>query len=321
MNKRNIWLDGIMGLAIGDALGVPVSSTKREELKANPVTDMMGFCSYYIPAGSWSDDTSMTLATLESLKSGYDLHDIMKRFILWLREAKYTPFGKTFDVGNICHRAISRYQRTKDVEHCGGDKEDENGNGALMRIMPICLYVYVKQKNEGLCDKEALKYIHEVSALTHAHVRSLISCGMYYFIVKSILDNKIPLKECLQLGIDTGFKFYEERCYSAKELNYYKRIRDLEEFYFIPETDIRSSAYVVDSLEAALWCLLNTDTYKTCTLRAVNLGDDTDTVAAIAGGLAGLFYGYSGIPQEWLETIQKREWIEMLCKDMEKKCL
>jgi len=319
MDKQNIWLDGIMGVAVGDALGVPISSTDRKILKKNPVTEMLGYCAFYIPPGSWSDDTSMTLATLDSLRNGYNLHDIMKRFVRWLKEAEYTPFGRTFDVGNICQRGISRYQRTQDVKNCGGDKEDENGNGSLMRIMPMCLYAYLKQKEEGLSDAEAIKYIHEVSALTHAHIRSLIACGFYFFIVKSILDHKLSLKECLQLGIDRGFQFYEGNRDSAKELNHYKRIRNLEKFSIIPETEIESSAYVVDSLEASLWCLVNTGTYRTCTLRAVNLGDDTDTVAAIAGGLAGLYYGYSNIPKEWLDTLQKREWIEMICKDMERR--
>ena len=314
MKKQNNWLDGIMGVVVGDALGVPVEFVQREKLKANPVEEMLGYGSFNLPKGSWSDDSSMTLATLDSLKNGYDLHDIMKKFVSWIREAEYTPFGQVFDVGNICHRAISRYQLLGDIEHCGGDKVDENGNGSLMRIIPICLYVYEKQKDEGMSDEEAIKHIHEVSALTHAHVRSLIACGLYYFIVKSILDNSGSLMECLQVGVDAGFKFYEARNYSEKELDYYKRIRTLEKFSAVLETDIRSSGYVVDSLEAALWCLLNTDTYKTCALRAVNLGDDTDTVAAIAGGLAGLFYGYSGIPEEWLETIQKREWIEKMCE-------
>lgn len=318
MNKRNIWLDGIMGVAVGDALGVPVEFKSRADLKNNPVEKMMGFGSFYVPEGSWSDDTSMTLATLDSLKNGYDLHDIMKKFIRWLREAEYTPFGKTFDIGNICHRAINRYERLADVKHCGGDKEDENGNGSLMRIMPVCLYSYLKQKTEGWSDEEALKHIHEASALTHAHARSLIACGLYFFLVRGILDNDGSLTGRLQAGIDAAFKFYEQKSCFAKEMDYFKRIRALEMFFCVPEADIRSSAYVVDSLEAALWCLLNTVEYKACTLRAVNLGDDTDTVAAIAGGLAGLFYGYSDIPAEWLETIQRREWMETLCKEMER---
>lgn len=165
-----------------------------------------------------------------------------------------------------------------------------------------------------MSDKEAIEYIHAVSALTHAHIRSLIACGLYYFMTKSILNNEGTLMERLQMGVKAAFSFYKNVDPDADELNYFKRIRDLKEFSAIPEDNIRSTGYVVDTLEAAVWCLINTDSYKTCTLEAVNLGDDTDTVSAIAGGLAGLYYGYRNIPKEWLETIQKREWIEGMCE-------
>lgn len=315
MNKSNIWLDGIMGVVVGDALGVPVEFKERQELRNDPVETMRGYGSFNLPAGSWSDDTSMTLATLDSLKNGFNRHDIMRNFVSWIRQAEYTPFGNVFDVGNICYRAIAKYELLGDIEHCGCDKDYENGNGSLMRILPACLYFYQKQKEEGMSDEEALEHIHAVSALTHAHIRSLIACGLYYFMIKNILDNEGTLMERLQIGVNAGFCFYKSVDSDADELNHFKRIRDLKEFSVIPEDDIRSTGYVVDTLEAAVWCLINTDSYKTCTLKAVNLGDDTDTVSAIAGGLAGLYYGYRNIPKEWLETIQKREWIEEMCND------
>lgn len=313
MSERNIWLDGIMGVVVGDALGVPVEFKQREELSVNPVETMRGYGSFNLPAGSWSDDTSMTIATLESLKNGYNPHDIMKNFIKWIRNAEYTPFGNLFDVGNICYRAIAKYELLGDIESCGCNKDHENGNGSLMRILPACLYFYSKEAKGELSEVDAVKKIHEVSALTHAHIRSLIACGLYYFVVKSILDNTGALMERLQLGLQTGFQFYVGAGYSVDELTYYQRLRDLEEFSLTYEDEIESSGYVVDTLEAAVWCLINTDSYKSCTLKAVNLGDDTDTVSAIAGGLAGLYYGYENIPREWLEVIQKREWIEEMC--------
>ncbi len=313
MNKSNIWLDGIMGVVVGDALGVPVEFKERQELRNDPVETMRGYGSFNLPAGSWSDDTSMTLATLDSLKNGFNRHDIMRNFIQWIRQAEYTPFGNVFDVGNICYRAIAKYELLGDIEHCGCDKDYENGNGSLMRILSACLYFYQKQKEEGMSDEEAIKHIHSVSALTHAHIRSLIACGLYYFMIKSILDNEGTLMERLQIGVNAGFYFYKSVDTDADELNHFKRIRDLKEFSVIPEDDIRSTGYVLDTLEAAVWCLINTDSYKTCTLKAVNLGDDTDTVSAITGGLAGLYYGYRNIPKEWLNTIQKREWIEGMC--------
>ena len=312
--ENNIWLDGIMGVVVGDALGVPVEFKNRQELMADPVVNMRGYGSFNLPAGSWSDDTSMTLATLDSLKQGFDLHDIMKNFVKWIRQAEYTPFGSVFDVGNICYRGIKNYELNGDINRCGSDKYYENGNGSLMRILPVCLFFYQKQNKDAISDEEVIHKIHAVSALTHAHARSLVACGIYHFMIKSILDNNGTLIERLQTGVDAAFEFYKNTNMDAEELEYYNRIRNLGQFVFEAEENIKSSGYVVDSLEAAVWCLINTDSYEACTLKAVNLGEDTDTVSAIAGGLAGLYYGYENIPKEWLAVIQKREWIEEMCK-------
>lgn len=312
---RNIWLDGIMGVVVGDALGVPVEFESREFLMKCPVTKMEGYGTYNLPAGTWSDDSSMTLATLDSLKNGWNLKDIMAKFALWLMQGEYTAFGNVFDVGNTCRRAIYRYCGTGDVQTCGGAEREDNGNGSLMRIMPVCLFLYEKQKKEGMPDDEAVEKIHQVSSLTHAHVISKMGCGLYYFIVKSILDNKGSLQERVQAGVDAGFAYYQalgnpdfedaEDCYD--------RVKDLASFAEMKEGGIWSTGYIVASFEAALWCLLNTDSYEACTLKAVNLGSDTDTVAAIVGGLAGLYYGYDNIPADWLRVIQRREWIEEMC--------
>jgi len=315
MQKKNIWLDGIMGLVVADALGVPVEFMSREELKKNPVTGMQGYGTYNLPEGSWSDDTSMTLATLSSLKNGYDLKDMMDKFAEWMTTGAYTPFGEVFDIGGTCRNAIAHYMRHKDVSVCGRTGERENGNGSLMRILPICLYLYEKQKAEGLTEEDVISRIHEVSALTHAHIRSKIACGLYFFLVRALLDTDGSIQEALQHGLDAGFSYYADQRETAAELMYYARFRQLENFKNLPEEEIESSGYVVASLEAALWCLANTESYKEATLMAVNLGSDTDTVAAIAGGLAGLYYGYEGIPEEWLNEVQRREWVEGMCEE------
>lgn len=318
--KKNMWLDAVMGTVVGDALGVPVEFKSRIELERNPVVGMREYGTHYQPAGTWSDDSSMMLATLDSLSNGYDLEDMMVKFALWVEEGEYTPYGEVFDIGNTCSRAIMQYCVAGDIKSCGRKTEMDNGNGSLMRIMPICLYAYTKQKNEGLSDEEAISMVHDVSALTHAHLRSKIACGLYYFMVRSILDNSGSLKERLQLGMDRGYAYYAEKVASRLEVFHYGRLRDIEAFAKTDKDEIESSGYVVASLEAAVWCLLTTDTYKECVLKAVNLGRDTDTVAAIAGGLAGLYYGYESIPMEWLNIIAEREWIEKLvsavCVDM-----
>ena len=120
----------------------------------------------------------------------------------------------------------------------------------------------------------------------------------------------------LQEGIDNGLKYYGRDISNLTEMAYLGRLFHLFEFKDITEEQIRTSGYVIDSIEAAVWCLITTESYKDCMLKAVNLGDDTDTVAAIAGGLAGLYYGYEEIPKDWLGVIKKREWIEGMCEGL-----
>ena len=179
-----------------------------------------------------------------------------------------------------------------------------------MRIMPVCLYVY----DQGLPDDEAVKIVHAGSGLTHNHAGSKIACGLYYFCVKAILNGSGNLNSRLQSGLDRGFDFYERDILNRVELSYYGRLRDLNVFSHAEEDAIKSTGYVVDSLEAAIWSLVNTDSFKECELKAVNLADDSDTIGAIAGGLAGLYYGYENMPEEWLSVIQRREWIEEMCR-------
>lgn len=312
--NRNIWRDGVMGLVVGDALGVPVEFKSRWELTQNPVENMRAYGTFNQPAGTWSDDSSMVFATMDSLKEGYDLEDIMKKFVRWIKWSAYTPFGKVFDSGISTRDAVFKYVNKNRIDGCDG--EHDNGNGSLMRILPICLFAYDQQKKNGITDEDAIYMIHEVSALTHAHIRSLIACGLYFFMVRAILDGGDDLTVNLQNGLDDAFTFYVEDMTDPKELKHYDRIRELKDFAATDVDDIKSTGYVVASLEAALWCLVNTDNYKDCMLKAVNLGSDTDTVAVIAGGLAGLFYGQDGIPQDWLDVIQKRDWIENMLMQM-----
>ena len=311
-SKKNIWLDGIMGVIIGDALGCPVQFMDRKEIKERgPVTGMEGHGTYDMPAGTWTDDGSMTLATLDSIKAlgEVDPEDIMESFIDWYEDGEYTPFGEAFDEGNTCSFAISDFEKDHDLRTCGRTSERSNGNGSLMRILPVCLFAC----ENDLSDEDALKLVHAVSGLTHNHPRSKMACGLYYFCVLSLLNNYGGLNERLQSGIDHGFSYYEKETAFEGELSHYERLRNLSEFANVPEDNIQSSGYVVASLEAALWSLITTGNFRDCELKAVNLADDSDTIGAISGGLAGLYYGYTNMPEEWLSVIQRREWIEEMC--------
>ena len=309
----------MIGHAVGDALGVPVEFCDREELIANPVTDMQGFGTYPYPAGCWSDDTSMSLATLDSISSGnVDLDDIMQNFGKWYYKDAYTPTGEMFDVGNTCSFAIENYVvGQKSVLECGLTEERANGNGSLMRIHPICLYLYCKK----VPTDEAIDIIHKVSALTHAHQKSQMACGIYAYLLWELLEN--PSKSSVVKGLNKARRKYgcdgEFDHFNEKLMKRIGRIyrlwEDPDDYVPLTDDDIASSGYVVHTLEAAVWCLMNTHSYRDCVLKAVNLGGDTDTIAAVAGGLAGALYGYDSIPETWRETLAKRDYIEDMCKN------
>lgn len=295
----------MIGHAVGDALGVPVEFCTREELDQSPVRDMLGFGSHPVPAGAWSDDTSMSLAALDSLASGkVDFDEIMDNFVRWCWESEYTPTGETFDVGRTCLTAIRNYVSTNGLSplECGGTDEYSNGNGSLMRIHPFVLYAYAKK----MPTEDCIALVHSASALTHGHERSKIACGIYAFALLNLL--KEPSKASLLDGLKQAKSYYQ----NYGELQHYSRLFE-SDFYQPQREDIKSSGYVIDTLEATLWCVLTTADYESAVIKAVNLGEDTDTVAAVAGGLAGALYGYDAIPKKWLDTLIRREYIEQLC--------
>ena len=311
MNMINDKIKAVMlGHAVGDALGVPVEFCKRNELAEKPITDMVGYGTYPYPEGCWSDDTSMSLAALDSLASGkLDFDDIMVKFGEWYYDDEYTPTGEMFDVGNTCSYAIDNYfAYHKPIEKCGLTGERSNGNGSLMRIHPFVMYAtasFLKGNEEGYW--LWMECIKRASALTHAHDRSIMGCYIYGYCLSFLL------KEATRESLIAGIKFAGEDLDYLPEFEHYNRIFD-SNFEKLTIDDIKSTGYVVDTLEAALWCVLTTNNYRDCVLKAVNLGDDTDTVAAVAGGLAGALYGYNAIPKEWLDTLKRRDYIEEMCE-------
>lgn len=246
----------IYGFAIGDALGVPYEFKERHTYNC---TDMIGHGTWNQEAGTWSDDTSLTLATAKSIKDmGFiDLKDIRKNFEAWLYEDKFTANGEVFDVGGTTRGAI-------ELGH-GLDGFHDNGNGSIMRILPLA---FTDASDEDIVN---------VSAITHAHEISKNACIEYIHIARKLINGK--------KYIDDSIKY-------------------------VDESEIKSGGFVLDTLKASLWCILNTDNYKDAVLKAVNLGSDTDTTAAVTGGLAGIIYGIEAIPKKWLEKLKNKELIE-----------
>lgn len=263
--KDNRLKAAVYGLAIGDALGVPVEFRKRGTFH---IDDMVGFGTHQQPAGTWSDDTSMTLATCDSIRKcgKIDCNDMQQKFKKWLYDAKYTVDNEVFDAGNTTINALQ----------CGKgmDGTYSNGNGSLMRVIPLAFTEATEEEISG------------VSAITHAHTISRNACCEYVSIERQLLQGK-PLTEAT-------------KCCSGR----------IPGIYTLDESEIKSTGFVIDTFEAAVWAVATTDNYRDAVLRAVNLGDDTDTVAAVAGGLAGIIYGMDGIPSEWVEGLRGKEVIE-----------
>ena len=291
----------VFGHAVADAVGVPAEFRSRSSLKADPITDITEYGTYNMPMGCWSDDTTMALCALDVLADGeVDYDRIMKNFCEWYEAGEFTPTGVLFDIGGSCSRAISNYLHYgTPALKCGGKDEYSNGNGSLMRIYPFVLYAHY----HGLSDKELLRLIKDGSSLTHAHALSVNSCTVYSFILRELL--RAPSRDSVPVGIEAARK-------AVGKCAPLDRVLD-GSIITADESSVKGDGYVVHSLEASVWCLMNTDSYRECVLRAVNLGDDTDTTAAIAGSLAGALYGCEAIPQHWLAPLKRADFIDEMC--------
>ncbi|WP_319414796.1 ADP-ribosylglycohydrolase family protein [Marispirochaeta aestuarii] len=303
---------GIFGLAVGDALGVPVEFMKRESIARSPINGMKGYGTHNQPLGTWSDDTSMALCILESItKTGWNIDDQAMRFVRWYKEAHLTAHDAVFDIGIATAQAIDRITAGYAPLEAGSRDENSNGNGSLMRSLPAAVYCAVN------CDDEELvKEVANSSSITHAHPRSRLGCVIHAFITAELLKGKridaalIGAAKRVESVLESSILFSEMK----QELQHYHSIL-YDNLELTKPSEIRSSGYVVDTLEAAVWCLLTSSGFEECVLKAVNLGDDTDTVGAVTGGLAGIYWGYESIPSEWIEALAKNEMIRVMAEE------
>lgn len=298
---------GLFGSCIGDMLGVPVEFSSRTERANDPVQELRAYGTYHQPFGTWSDDTSLTLCLIDAINGGFSLDKVARNFILFYEKACFTPHGEVFDIGNATRTAIEKMIHGIRPEECGGKKESDNGNGSLMRILPIAFY----GNGANLGNEAFIELIENVSALTHGHKRSKLACIFYVVYVIQLLQGCEKIE-----AYDKTIEFIINNCTEtyADELKNFNRIIK-KECIMCNREQIRSTGYVVDTLEAVLWTFYNSDSYKETVINAVNLGGDTDTIAAIAGGLAGIYYGYTDIPAQWIQIISKKEEIKKLFSD------
>jgi len=301
----------MLGAVIGDALGVPYEFSSREEMRAEPAAGMIGYRTHQQPAGTWSDDSSLLLCAAESLSETYESGHMAALLLRWFDEGYMTPHGEVFDFGSTTARAMDRLRQGIPAEDAGLDDENSNGNGSLMRILPVGLRAF------GLQDRDILTLAAGYSGITHAHPRSRLACGYFSVLAGSILrrvyvdgepaDAHATLRWALSALADLN-PSYPRQYGLADEQDHFDRLLS-SEFADLPASGILSDGYVVHTLEAAVWCVLTTSSYQDAVLKAVNLGDDTDTTACVAGGLAGLLYGMESLPADWLAAIQNTDLV------------
>lgn len=294
----------LFGLAVGDALGVPVEFLSRKTVAQNPVTDMLGFGTHNQPPGTFSDDASLAFCLAEALNQRYDTDLIGDYFVDWRYHNFWTAHGYVFDVGNATHKAIVRITTGVEAVKAGGSDAESNGNGSLMRIAPLLFEI------RRLPLAERWERTRQVSSITHRHIRSVIACFYFLEFARLLLEGMDKFAAYQKLKQDLPAQLASFQVLKS-EMDFYSRLLN-DDIHLLPETAINSTGYVLHTLEASMWCILTTDSYEQAVLKAVNLGEDTDTTGAVTGALAGLLHGFDSIPKHWVEQMALKSEIEDL---------
>ena len=275
ISRKNRYLGAMLGLAVGDALGAPVEFKERGSYP--PVTQMEAGGPFNLQKGQWTDDTSLALCLGLSLveKNGFDPYDQIERYIRWFREGYMSCTGNCFDIGNTTKAALLRYEEKKDIY--AGSVDDPPTNGSLMRLAPVPLFYF-----NNLSD--AIKYAGLSSKVTHAPLSCIKSCEDLARYIYRALEGKSKTEIFMDSPIDFK-KTYQQ---------------------------VSGKGTAIECLEGAMWCFYHSETFDEGVKLAVNLGDDTDTTAAVFGQIAGSFYGVEGIPEYLLIDLWDKKLIEDL---------
>ena len=299
MEKLN---DGILGLCIGEAMGVPFKFKHRRDL-SNP-NDLY--------EGKWSAAGSLSLCELDSLSTGLDYKDMMNKFVLWSQTGLYSSIDKRFDIGIDINEALYNYLSGIDPIHCGSTSEHNNGNEALIRMLPVLFYLRKKYTNSFFRYDISLEIIDHIAGLTHNHISCKIACLIYVKLANNIIEVKDSLKNIIKITLDDFFDSYKNN-----ELEKYKRLYDYDKFLNLSIEDIYSDRNVIHSLEAVLYILGNTNSFLEAISKGAMLGNDSDSICSIIGSLAGLYYGLDDCPNNLINNLKKKELIDEIVKKFE----
>lgn len=296
MERKDRIEGAIYGAVLGDAMGVPVEFRSRKELDADPVVSFRSNGTHGQPKYAWSDDSSLMLAQMDSLakKKKVCYADQAKRFLHWRDRATYTSHRRVFDIGNATAVSLERLRHLRDPTRAGSTDKRCSGNGALMRILPLCIWLAEKEPDLG----KALLAVEKCSSMTHRSTISIRCCQFYSMVIRGILTGG-----CVGFGMTLA---RETMVWSGLHSDLFAETRLWNpKFFELTRDDIKSDGYVVNTLEAALWCCRHAKGVIPGILQAVNLGSDTDTTGCVTGGLCGLSRGWQDIPHQHYTAVNK----------------
>ena len=302
-------IGGLIGNAAGDALGLPVEFKSREDLKGIPVLEMQGFGSYLVAPGTWSTNTSMVIALMESIRECGKVNqsDILHKLSRWLYLGDYTVGSEIINSNATVTLSIDRFKKGYTPDECGDAFEFASDNGALTRILPIAFLCY----NYNIQGKHRYDLVKRVTRLTHATEKCILANMIFVNYACYLLEGYYPAV-ALQKIQKEDYSFFSEACVDS-----FSRILKMN-LTELPEEEIQSNSDVIESLEATIWSLVTTRNFEQAVIKAVNLGHDTDTIGALTGGLAGLYYGMQGIPRRWLDKLKRLPELETIAEGFSK---
>lgn len=289
----------LVGLAVGDALGAPVEFQPRPVY----VTDYQEAKNWKIPAGAWTDDTAQALCLAEGLLSGCDDVGFMDIFVRWMEHGHNSATGKAVGIGGTVLKSLMTYRVTGQIRP--PTDEHSSGNGCIMRLAPVVIY-YNWRLKLGTMKKSVERAAKESAQLTHGSKTSEYCTRYFGLILDSLLSGwtkAASLRHHYAYGDELRHLY--ERAYETKTAD--GEITHQFGNIYHSEAQLKSDGYCVNTLECALWAFYHSETFEEGMIKAIGLGGDTDTVGAVYGQLAGAHYGYSGIPQRWLDGLMKRE--------------
>ncbi len=299
-------LGGLVGLLIGDAIGAPFEFNDPDSLPDRSLIDIIPPSNFRrshvgVPPGSWSDDGAQALCLLASLQANGKLvlPDFAKRLCDWMENGYMAVDGDVFDIGIQTSVALDRIIDGVPAYQAGGSKESVNGNGSLMRVLPLALW------HQG-SDETLVYNAHLQSLPTHGHKRSMVACAYYCLVARSYLSKRSNPWESADITLKSIYLAWPNQEEGHAFLDELQVLRE-----FSKRESPHGTGYVLDTIWSARYAMEATS-FEDVIRDAICFGNDTDTTGAVAGGLAGIRFGLSGIPANWLQQLRGFELVEPL---------